>query len=69
MIRLLMDLSPDPPAVVGIGALILLLIVILGFAAILIVGFVLLLVWRKRRRANVAVVANGGVPQPSNPSQ
>ena len=47
----LLDLPPDlPPARTGIGVLIVLAIFILALVSALIVGFVWLLVWRKRAR-------------------
>ena len=45
----LLDLAPDPSAI-GAGELIVLVLVVLGLSALLIAGFVLLLIWRRRRK-------------------
>lgn len=67
---LLLDLAPDlPSAAGGIGVVIVLAIIVLALVSALILGFVLLLVWRKRSKARVALVAAGSAPQPSSPNQ
>lgn len=48
----LFDVAPSPPPVAGYAGLALLVIIVLGLAAALIVGFGLLLKRIKRRRAN-----------------
>jgi len=59
---LLLDVPSDPSGV-GIGVLAVLAIVVLAIVAVLIGGFVFLLVWRKRRHANAALGAVANVPQ------
>lgn len=52
----LLDVAPDPPqTVIGIGVLIVLVLVVLAITGLLIGGLVLLLVWRKRRKAGAVV--------------
>jgi hypothetical protein len=63
----LLDVAPDP--VSSAGVLIVLTIIVLAMVAVLIGGFVFLLVWRKRRKANLALVATGGDAQSSIPNQ
>jgi predicted negative regulator of RcsB-dependent stress response len=63
---ILLDLAPDP--VVSIGALIALGILIVGVVTVLVVAFVFVLSWRKRRNAQAAS-AQGASAQPSSPNQ
>jgi hypothetical protein len=65
----LLDVRPEPTQAAGIGAVILLAIVVLIFVAILIGGFVFLLIWRKRRSANRSAIVTMNAPQPSSPNQ
>jgi cytochrome bd-type quinol oxidase subunit 1 len=63
---ILLDVAPDP--VVGIGALIALGILIVGIVTVLVVAFVFLLSWLKRRKAKNAS-AQDVATQPSSPNQ
>ena len=65
----LLDVSPDPVSIGGVGALLLLAIVVLILSAMLIVGFVLLLKFLQRRKADAAGASGASVPQPSSPNQ
>jgi hypothetical protein len=62
----LLDVVPDP--VVGIGALIALGILIVGVVTVLVVAFVFVLSWLKRRNAKVASTEGAGV-QRTSPNQ
>jgi hypothetical protein len=65
----LLDIQPTPPQPAGMVGLILLAIFVLLLVAVLIVGFVFLLKFLQRRKANTArLFSNGGV-QPSSPNQ
>jgi hypothetical protein len=65
MIGLLLFDVADPVSSVGIGVLIVLAIVVLAIVAVLISGFVFLLVRHKRRNAN-GVLANAALAAPGN---
>ncbi len=65
----LIDIPPTPPPAASVAGLVLLAIFVLLLVAVLIVGFVFLLKFLQRRKANTArLVSNGGV-QPSSPNQ
>jgi hypothetical protein len=61
----LLDVRPDPVQVGGVAGLVLLAIVVLILTTTFIVGFVFLLKFLQRRKANVS---SGGA-QPSSPNQ
>jgi hypothetical protein len=60
----LFDIPADPGSSVGIGVLIVLAIIVLAIVAVMIGGFVFLLVRRQRRNANATLGAN--IPQPTS---
>lgn len=70
---ILLDVAPDP---VGIGALLAVVLLVIGFIVLLTVGLVLFLWYRKRSMRGVVMVrpdalpvAGAGPVQPSNPNQ
>lgn len=62
----LFDIPADPGSSVGIGVLIVLAIIVLAIVAVMLGGFVFLLVRRQRRNANAALGAAGNIPQPTS---
>ena len=58
---MLLDVSPEPAR----GSLLLLAFLVVGLVVALVMGFVLLLIRRKRRSSD----HRGGTAQPSNPNQ
>ena len=59
----LLDVAPDPVSTVGLGVVIILAVVILASVVVMVGAFVFLLVRRKRRNANTALVAGVNAPQ------
>jgi uncharacterized iron-regulated membrane protein len=66
MSEIIIDIAPDPIRVGAIAAIVLLA---LGLAVVLVVAFVALLVWRKRRRRTDVAPAMARVGQASSPNQ
>jgi cytochrome bd-type quinol oxidase subunit 1 len=62
----LLDVPPEP--VVGIGSLIALGILIVGVVTVLVLTFVFVLSWLKRRNAKTESARNAAT-QPSSPNQ
>jgi hypothetical protein len=70
---ILLDAAPDP---VGIGALLAVVLLVVGFIVLLAVGLVLFLWYRKRRMRGVEMIRPDAAPagsaqhaQPNNPNQ
>ena len=69
---MILDVAPDP---VGMGALLAIILLVIGFIVLLAVGLVLFLWYRKRSMRGVemirsdAVSAGSAPAQPSNPNQ
>jgi len=60
---MLLDVAPDP---VSTGVVVAVILFVLAVGAVLILGLVLFLIWRKRRKAG-SIPA--GLPQSSSPNQ
>ena len=56
---LLLDVAPDPVSM-GLGAVILLLVIVMVLAVAFAGGLVFLLIWRKRRKAQVSLNPRSG---------
>jgi hypothetical protein len=70
---ILLDVAPDP---VGIGALLAVVLLVIGFIVLLAVGLVLFLWYRKRSMRSLEMIRPDALstgraqhPQPSNPNQ
>ena len=65
----LLDIPPTPPQPAGMVGLVLLAIFVLILVAVLIAGFVFLLKFLQRRKANTARLVRPVGVQPSSPNQ
>ena len=67
---MILDVAPDP---VGMGALLAVILLVIGFIVLLAVGLVLFLWYRKRSLRGVEMIRpdtlTAAPPQPSNPNQ
>ena len=73
VLSILLDVAPDPA---GVGALLAVILLVIGFIVLLAAGLVLFLWYRKRSLGGVAMVRPDALPgvagadvQPSNPNQ
>ena len=69
---MLLDIAPDPR---GVGALLAVGLLVVGFIALLVVGLVVFLWYRKRNLSGVEMIRSNAAPagseaaQPNNPNQ